>query len=168
MSDEASQPIADKVTASEHPQGVSAAESPTKGADTAAMDTADADAPPSVLSSEVEQPAEPVSNGPESAPPMPSTPVTQPPATAAPPTPAATKAAGHAATIPTRQYLDQTVVPILLQGLSALAKERPIDPIDYLAKFLVDNKARYTGQTSTGGGQASAVAGSDEVAALGL
>lgn len=26
--------------------------------------------------------------------------------------------------IPTRQYLDQTVVPILLQGLSTLAKER--------------------------------------------
>lgn len=26
--------------------------------------------------------------------------------------------------LPTRQYLDQTVVPILLQGLSLLAKER--------------------------------------------
>lgn len=26
--------------------------------------------------------------------------------------------------LPTRQYLDQTVVPILLQGLSALSKER--------------------------------------------
>lgn len=26
--------------------------------------------------------------------------------------------------IPTRQYLDQTVVPIVLQGLSAVAKER--------------------------------------------
>lgn len=29
-----------------------------------------------------------------------------------------------AQSIPTRQYLDQTVVPILLQALSALAKER--------------------------------------------
>ena len=26
--------------------------------------------------------------------------------------------------LPTRAYLDQTVVPILLQGMSALAKER--------------------------------------------
>lgn len=35
-----------------------------------------------------------------------------------------TSSAGPAYTVPTRQYLDQTVVPILLQGLSALAKER--------------------------------------------
>lgn len=28
------------------------------------------------------------------------------------------------ASLPTRQYLDQTVVPILLQGLQVLAKER--------------------------------------------
>ncbi len=33
-------------------------------------------------------------------------------------------AAAAAQSIPTRQYLDQTVVPILLQALSALAKER--------------------------------------------
>lgn len=29
-------------------------------------------------------------------------------------------------TLPTRAYLDQTVVPILLQGLSVLAKERSV------------------------------------------
>jgi len=45
--------------------------------------------------------------------------------------------------IPTRQYLDQTVVPILLQGLSALAKERPADPIHYLAEYLVRNKDKF-------------------------
>jgi len=45
--------------------------------------------------------------------------------------------------IPTRQYLDQTVVPILLQGLSALAKERPVDPIQYLAEYLVRNKDKF-------------------------
>lgn len=45
--------------------------------------------------------------------------------------------------IPTRQYLDQTVVPILLQGLSALAKERPADPIQYLAEYLVRNKDKF-------------------------
>lgn len=30
-------------------------------------------------------------------------------------------------TLPTRAYLDQTVVPILLQGLSVLAKERSVE-----------------------------------------
>lgn len=45
--------------------------------------------------------------------------------------------------LPTRQYLDQTVVPILLQGLSALAKERPPDPINYLAAYLIKNKNTF-------------------------
>ncbi|CAH1646793.1 unnamed protein product [Spodoptera littoralis] len=50
--------------------------------------------------------------------------------------------------LPTRQYLDQTVVPILLQGLSALAKERPPDPIDYLAAYLLKNKTTFESNTS--------------------
>merc|ERR1719219_1614639 len=41
--------------------------------------------------------------------------------------------------LPTRQYLDQSVVPILLQGLTALAKERPAEPIDFLAAYLMKN-----------------------------
>ncbi|XP_029906437.1 protein dpy-30 homolog [Myripristis murdjan] len=45
--------------------------------------------------------------------------------------------------LPTRAYLDQTVVPILLQGLSLLAKERPPNPIEYLAAFLLKNKAQF-------------------------
>lgn len=45
--------------------------------------------------------------------------------------------------LPTRQYLDQTVVPILLQGLSALAKERPPDPINYLSAYLLKNKTTF-------------------------
>jgi len=40
----------------------------------------------------------------------------------------------------TRQYLDHTVVPILLAGLSSLAKARPENPIEYLASYLLDNK----------------------------
>jgi len=42
--------------------------------------------------------------------------------------------------IPTRQYLDQTVVPILLESLAALAKERPSDPIHFLINYLQKHK----------------------------
>lgn len=44
--------------------------------------------------------------------------------------------------LPTKQYLDQTVAPILLQGLQVLAKERPADPISFLAAYLLKNKAK--------------------------
>jgi len=43
------------------------------------------------------------------------------------------------ATAPIRTYLDSTVVPVLLQGLSALVKERPPNPVEYLATFLLQN-----------------------------
>ncbi|KAJ6649720.1 Daxx-like protein [Pseudolycoriella hygida] len=42
--------------------------------------------------------------------------------------------------LPTKQYLDQTVAPILLQGLQTLAKERPPDPISFLAAYLLKHK----------------------------
>ncbi|KAK7103544.1 protein dpy-30 homolog [Littorina saxatilis] len=45
--------------------------------------------------------------------------------------------------LPTRAYLDQTVVPILLQGMSVLSKERPPNPIEFLAAFLLKNKNQY-------------------------
>uniref|UniRef100_A0A0D9RGF3 Protein dpy-30 homolog n=2 Tax=Boreoeutheria TaxID=1437010 RepID=A0A0D9RGF3_CHLSB len=45
--------------------------------------------------------------------------------------------------LPTRAYLDQTVVPILLQGLAVLAKERPPNPIEFLASYLLKNKAQF-------------------------
>ena len=41
--------------------------------------------------------------------------------------------------LPIRQYLDQTVVPLLLQALSALVKERPPDPVEYVAAYLLKN-----------------------------
>ena len=41
--------------------------------------------------------------------------------------------------LPIRAYLDQTVVPLLLQGLSAVVKERPADPVEYLASYLLQN-----------------------------
>ncbi|XP_053556873.1 protein dpy-30 homolog [Bombina bombina] len=45
--------------------------------------------------------------------------------------------------LPTRAYLDQTVVPILLQGLSVLTKERPTNPIEFLAAYLLKNKTQF-------------------------
>lgn len=38
--------------------------------------------------------------------------------------------------LPIRAYLDQTVVPLVLQGMAEVAKERPANPIKYLADFL--------------------------------
>ena len=46
-------------------------------------------------------------------------------------------------TLPTRAYLDQTVVPILLQAMSQLAKERPVKPITFLAEYLLNHKEKY-------------------------
>ena len=45
--------------------------------------------------------------------------------------------------LPTRQYLDKTVVPVLMDALAALAKERPPDPIDYLTAYLTKHKQDY-------------------------
>ena len=36
-----------------------------------------------------------------------------------------------------KDYLDKTVIPILLQGMAEVAKERPENPIKYLAEFLM-------------------------------
>lgn len=47
--------------------------------------------------------------------------------------------------LPIRAYLDQTVVPLLLQGMSALVKERPDDPVAYLAQYLVQHNPNATG-----------------------
>lgn len=52
--------------------------------------------------------------------------------------------------LPTRQYLDQTVVPILLQGLSWLAKTRPDDPIPALSNYLLEHKQEFEGTSESG------------------
>ena len=38
-----------------------------------------------------------------------------------------------------RQYLDKTVVPLLLQAMSEVAKERPTHPIEFVANYLLEN-----------------------------
>ncbi|KAM3136554.1 Protein dpy-30 [Paramecium bursaria] len=41
--------------------------------------------------------------------------------------------------LPIRNYLDQTVVPILLQAMTQVAKERPENPIEFVANYLLNN-----------------------------
>eukprot|EP00924_Labyrinthula_sp_SR-Ha-C_P007740 snap_masked-scaffold_28-processed-gene-2.14-mRNA-1 protein AED:0.08 eAED:0.09 QI:0/-1/0/1/-1/1/1/0/153 len=42
--------------------------------------------------------------------------------------------------LPIRQYLDQTVVPVLLTGMSQLTKERPnCDEVEWLAQWMLRN-----------------------------
>ncbi|XP_065832693.1 dosage compensation protein dpy-30-like [Oscarella lobularis] len=43
----------------------------------------------------------------------------------------------------TRAYLDRTVVPLLMAGMTTLAKERPPDPVGFLASYLLQNKDHY-------------------------
>jgi Dpy-30 motif len=52
--------------------------------------------------------------------------------------------------LPTRQYLDNTVVPILLDGLAALSKERPGVNVIKLFSFVTDGEARLARGFSLG------------------
>mmetsp|Transcript_31282 Transcript_31282/g.77504 ORF Transcript_31282/g.77504 Transcript_31282/m.77504 type:complete len:119 (-) Transcript_31282:240-596(-) len=45
----------------------------------------------------------------------------------------------NAQSLPIRQYLDQMIVPVLLPALNAVATERPPNPIEFLANFLLKN-----------------------------
>ncbi|KAL6740873.1 hypothetical protein Aduo_014183 [Ancylostoma duodenale] len=111
------------------------------------------EAPPAAGPTTTEEPA-PAAPAPAAAAPAQPAPSAPPAASAtAPAAPAATAAPAAPAqprtapAVPTRQYLDQTVVPILLQALGALAKERPENPIDFLINFLIKEKERYQPST---------------------
>lgn len=41
--------------------------------------------------------------------------------------------------LPTRQYLDQTVVAVLSQALKLVVKERPPNPTEFIALYLLRN-----------------------------
>ena len=57
----------------------------------------------------------------------------------------AAPAAENSSGVPVRTYLDNTVVPILLQAMSALVKERPEDPVQYVAEYLMKNNPKNVG-----------------------
>ncbi|XP_076039540.1 protein dpy-30 homolog [Oratosquilla oratoria] len=61
----------------------------------------------------------------------------------------AKKARIDLSSLSTRQYLDQTVVPILLMAITQLNKERPPDPIEWLANYLLKNKSQYSNGNSS-------------------
>jgi protein dpy-30 len=44
--------------------------------------------------------------------------------------------------LPVRQYMDQTVVPVLREGLRALNDARPHDPLQFLADYLLAARAK--------------------------
>ncbi|KAG0556621.1 hypothetical protein KC19_11G067600 [Ceratodon purpureus] len=44
--------------------------------------------------------------------------------------------------MPVRQYLEKSVVPLLLHGLQLLAIERPENPVAFLAHYLIENNPR--------------------------
>ena len=41
--------------------------------------------------------------------------------------------------LPIKAYLDQQLMPLLLEALAQLAKEKPEEPIEFVAKYLLDH-----------------------------
>jgi hypothetical protein len=41
--------------------------------------------------------------------------------------------------LPRQEYLQATVIPLLLEGMAWIIKERPEDPVENLAMFLIKN-----------------------------
>jgi len=51
--------------------------------------------------------------------------------------------------LPVRQYMDQTVVPILREGLRSLNDTRPADPLQFLADYLLAARAKRINSAGT-------------------
>ncbi|KAG0045608.1 hypothetical protein BGZ83_009209 [Gryganskiella cystojenkinii] len=58
---------------------------------------------------------------------------------AGPTNPLAGMTKAEIAEMPVRPYLDQTVLPVLLEGMKQLAKDRPQNPLEYLGHFLLNH-----------------------------
>lgn len=57
-----------------------------------------------------------------------------------------THAALNTAAMPVRQYLEATVVPVLMSGLGQVVRERPSDPVEYLAAYLLKHNPQQQQQ----------------------
>ncbi|KYK64030.1 Dpy-30 motif protein [Toxoplasma gondii TgCatPRC2] len=60
--------------------------------------------------------------------------------------------------LPIRQYLDLMVVPALLPALTVLVNERPEQPIEFLAHWLLENGPKYAARESVSGPGADSAA----------
>ncbi|MEW5315914.1 MAG: hypothetical protein WDW38_007312 [Sanguina aurantia] len=56
------------------------------------------------------------------------------------------------AALPVRQYLESSVVATLMQGLQAVSKERPDNPIQFLAFYLLAHNPQGAEQAPVSGG----------------
>ena len=98
------------------------------------MEAPPATAPPAAPAA---PPAPPVAPpAPKPAEPKPKPAETGPPATLPPGAAARDSAVWN---LPIRTYLDQTIVPIMLDGMAELVKVRPEDPILWMSEYLRDN-----------------------------
>jgi protein dpy-30 len=52
--------------------------------------------------------------------------------------------------LPIRQYLEATVVPILMQGMQGLVKERPENPVEWLAAYLLKHNPHKSDTAAAG------------------
>jgi protein dpy-30 len=56
--------------------------------------------------------------------------------------------------MPARQYLDHTVVPLLMKGMQQLVREKPDDPVAYLAAYLLKHNPKHSEPAKTVAGPA--------------
>jgi protein dpy-30 len=56
----------------------------------------------------------------------------------------------HLQKLSTRAYLDETVTPLMMQALAAVARDRPEDPIDFVAHYLLKHNPRRVGDAQVG------------------
>lgn len=53
--------------------------------------------------------------------------------------------------LPVRSYLDETVVPVMMQALAAVARDRPDDPVDFVAHYLLKHNPRRVSEAARTG-----------------
>lgn len=62
--------------------------------------------------------------------------------------------------LPPPRAQESTVVPVLMQGLQALCKERPDNPVEFLAHYLLQHNPQKPGTAADPAGEQGDAAGS--------